>query len=169
MALGTSDKQRRFDDPVAVLGDRLKEGSIYRLLAEHGHEMFSDDYFADCYTNSPQGRPTVPARILATVMILQAFEGLSDREATDRLGFDLRWQAAAGVSVGAEAFHPTVLVGARNRLRASLRPRTPSPDCVPRSACSSSSWTRRPIPSRPRCALFLLATTTTRHRASRRM
>jgi len=123
MALGTSDKQRRFDDPVAVLGDRLKDGSIYRLLAEHGHEMFPDDYFADCYTNSPQGRPTVAARILATVMILQAFEGLSDREATDRLGFDLRWQAAAGVSVGAEAFHPTVLVGARNRLRASLRPR----------------------------------------------
>jgi len=123
MALGTSDTQRRFDDPVAVLGDRLKDGSIYKLLAEHGHEMFSDDYFADCYTNSPHGRPTVPARILATVMILQAFEGLSDREATDRLGFDLRWQAAAGVNIGAEAFHPTVLVGARNRLRASLRPR----------------------------------------------
>jgi hypothetical protein len=123
MALGTSDKQRRFDDPVAVLGDRLKDGSIYKLLAEHGHEMFPDDYFADCYSNSREGRPTVPARILATVMILQAFEGLSDREATDRLGFDLRWQAAAGVSIGAEAFHPTVLVGARNRLRASSRPR----------------------------------------------
>jgi len=123
MALGSSDKQRRFDDPVALLGDRLKDGSIYKLLAEHGHEMFPDDYFADCYLNSPLGRPTVPARILATVMILQAFEGLSDREAVDRLSFDLRWQAAAGVAIGTEAFHPTVLVGARNRLRASLRPR----------------------------------------------
>jgi len=123
MALGTADTQRRFDDPVVVLGDRLKDGSIYKLLAEHGHEMFPDDYFADCYTNSPHGRPTVPARILATAMVLQAFEGLSDREATDRLGFDLRWQAAAGVSIGAEPFHPTVLVGARNRLRASSRPR----------------------------------------------
>jgi hypothetical protein len=123
MALGTSDNQRRFDDPVAVLGDRLRDGSIYKLLAEHGHELFGDDYFADLYSNARGGRPTVPARILATVMILQAFEGLSDREATDRLGFDLRWQAAAGVAVGAEAFHPTVLVGARNRLRASERPR----------------------------------------------
>jgi hypothetical protein len=123
MALGSADKQRRFDDPVAVLGDRLREGSIYKLLAEHGHEMFPDDYFADCYLNSPLGRPTVPARILATVMLLQAFEGLSDREACDRLGFDLRWQAAAGVAIGAEAFHPTVLVGARNRLRSSERPR----------------------------------------------
>jgi hypothetical protein len=123
MALGTSGTQRRFDDPVAVLGDRLRDGSIYKLLAEHGHELFGDDYFADLYSNARDGRPTVPARILATVMILQAFEGLSDREATDRLGFDLRWQAAAGVAVGAEAFHPTVLVGARNRLRASERPR----------------------------------------------
>jgi len=43
------------------------------------------------------------------VMLLQAHEGLSDREACDRLGFDLRWQAAAGVDTGAEAFHPTVL------------------------------------------------------------
>jgi hypothetical protein len=123
MALGKSDTQRRFDDPVAVLGDRLKGGSIYKLLAEHGHELFGDDYFADCYSGARDGRPTVPARILATVMILQAFEGLSDREAVDRLGFDLRWQAAAGVAIGAEAFHPTVLVGARNRLRASEHPR----------------------------------------------
>jgi len=123
MALGKSDTQRRFDDPVAVLGDRLKERSIYKLLAEHGHELFPDDYFCDCYSSARDGRPTVPARILATVMLLQAFEGLSDREATDRLGFDLRWQAAAGVAVGQEPFHPTVLVGARNRLRASERPR----------------------------------------------
>src|ERR1022692_756541 len=56
-------------------------------------------------------------------MVLQAFEGLSDREACDRLEVDLRWQAACGVDTGAEAFHPTALVGQRNRLRASSRPR----------------------------------------------
>jgi hypothetical protein len=123
MALGKSDTQRRFDDPVAVLGDRLRDRSMYKLLAENGHELFPDDYFADCYSGARDGRPTVPARTLATVMLLQAFEGLSDREATDRLGFDLRWQAAAGVAIGQEPFHPTVLVGARNRLRASERPR----------------------------------------------
>ncbi len=56
-------------------------------------------------------------------MVLQAFEGLSDREARDRLEADLRWQAAAGVDVGHRAFHPTLLTGMRNRLRASARPR----------------------------------------------
>jgi hypothetical protein len=39
------------------------------------------------------------------------------------LAVDLRWQAAAGVDLGYEAFHPTALVGQRNRLRASERER----------------------------------------------
>ncbi len=36
---------------------------------------------------------------------------------------DLRWQAAAGVDTGCGSFHPTALVGQRNRLRGSERPR----------------------------------------------
>ena len=85
--------------------------------------MFGDEYFADLFKRSSLGRPTVPARVVAVVMLLQAYEGLSDREACDRLAFDLRWKAAAGLAVSAGAFHPTVLVGMRNRLRASDRPR----------------------------------------------
>ncbi len=106
-----------------LVGDQLVQGSIFRLLAEHGDALFGDEYFADLFKRSTLGRPTVPARVVATVMLLQAYEGLSDREACDRLAFDLRWKAAAGLTVGAEAFHPTVLVGMRNRLRASDRPR----------------------------------------------
>jgi hypothetical protein len=123
MALGRAQVQQGFDDPRVLLGDRLREGSLYRLLADHGQVTFPDDYFADLYTESAKGRPTVPARVVATVMVLQSFEGLSDREACDRLEVDLRWQAAAGVDAGYWAFHPTVLVGMRNRLRASARPR----------------------------------------------
>ena len=108
---------------VEILGDRLREGSLYRLLADEGDRLFGDDYFADLYKESARGRPTIPARVMATAMILQAFEGLSDAEACDRLEVDLRWQAAAGVRCGYEAFHPTSLVGQRNRLRASARPR----------------------------------------------
>jgi hypothetical protein len=123
MALGRARVQQGFDDPRVLLGDRLREGSLYRLLADHGQVMFPDDYFADMYAESARGRPTVPARVVATVMLLQSFEGLSDREACDRLEVDLRWQAAAGVDAGYRAFHPTVLVGMRNKLRASARPR----------------------------------------------
>jgi hypothetical protein len=123
MAIGSAVIEARFDNPVQLLGDRLREGSIYRLLADHGDRMFGDDYFADLYKRSVLGRPTIPARVMATVMLLQAFEGLSDAEACDRLEVDLRWQAAAGVHTAYEAFHPTCLVGQRNRLRASDRPR----------------------------------------------
>jgi IS5 family transposase len=123
MALGRAGNQAGFQDPRDLLGDRLREGSVYRLLADHGQVIFPDDYFADLYSRSVLGQPTVPARIVGTVMVLQAFEGLSDREACDRLECDLRWQAAAGVDAGYRAFHPTVLTGMRNRLRASARPR----------------------------------------------
>jgi hypothetical protein len=121
VALGSVSGQARFENPREVLGDRLT--GVYRFLADEGHRLFDDEYFADLYLRSRLGRPTVPARVLATVMVLQAFEGLSDREAVDRLGRDLAWQAAAGVEIGHDAFHATVLVGIRNRLRASNRPK----------------------------------------------
>ncbi|MCX6481503.1 MAG: transposase [Mycobacterium sp.] len=123
MALGREDRQVRFDDVMLLVGDQLPPDSVYRLLAEHGGALFGDEYFADLFKRSVLGRPTIPARVMATVMLLQAYEGLSDREACDRLAFDLRWKAAAGLTVDAVAFHPTVLVGMRNRLRASDRPR----------------------------------------------
>src|SRR5262245_38669797 len=113
----------RFDDALALLGDRLAEGTIYHLLAREGHRLFPDDYLADVFTDSTKGRATVPARVVCTVMLLQAHEGLSDREGVDHLAFDLRWKAAAGLPVDADAFHPTVLVGVRTRLRRSDRPR----------------------------------------------
>jgi len=111
VAIGSADRQARFDDCALLLGDELKAGSVYRLLAEDGDRLFGDDYFVDLFTRSRLGRPTVAARVVATVMLLQAHEGLSDREACDRLAFDLRWKAAAGLAVGSGSFHPTVLVG----------------------------------------------------------
>ncbi len=123
MGIGRSGKQGCLDDAALVLGERLAAGTLYRLLADEGHVLFADDYFADLFKATNRGRPTVPARVIATVMLLQSHEGLSDREAIDRLAFDLRWSAAAGLTVAPEGFHPTVLVGLRNRLRASVRPR----------------------------------------------
>ncbi|HTE71478.1 MAG TPA: transposase [Actinomycetes bacterium] len=123
MAVGRAEAQIRFDDAAGLLGDRLAPGSVYHLLAGEGQRLFPDDYFAELFLASAKGRPTVPARVVATTMLLQAHEGLSDREAVEHLAFDLRWKAAAGLAVDAGAFHATVLVGIRNRLRKSDRPR----------------------------------------------
>jgi len=66
------------------------ERSIFRLLAEQGHLLFPDAMFADLY--SSRGRRSIARRVMATVMVLQRFEGLSDSEAVDRLRFDLRYK-----------------------------------------------------------------------------
>jgi hypothetical protein len=61
--------------------------------------------------------------VIATVMVLQALEGLSDREAISALRRDIAWKVACGLRLDDEGFHPTVLVYWRNRLRSSDRPR----------------------------------------------
>jgi hypothetical protein len=65
----------------------------------------------------------VPAEVIATVMVLQALEGLSDRQAVSALRRDIAWKIACGLRLDDEGFHPTVLVYWRNRIRASQRPR----------------------------------------------
>ena len=73
-----------------LVGEQLRVGSVCRLLAKHGRSVVRREYFADLFKRSARGRPTVPAGVVATVMLLQAYEGLSDREACDRLTFDVR-------------------------------------------------------------------------------
>ena len=77
--------------------------------------------FAELFP-SGRGRPSVPADVVATVMVLQALEGLSDREAAQQLACNIAWKVAAGLSLTDPGFHPTVLTLWRTRLRASDRP-----------------------------------------------
>jgi len=118
---GTSDPDRQLLDAAALVGHLVPAGSVYAFLAEHRHRLFSDGLFADLF-GSGRGRPSVPADVIATVMLLQSLEGLSDREALDALRTDLRWKVAAGLALDDAGFHPTVLTLWRNKLRASDRP-----------------------------------------------
>jgi hypothetical protein len=118
---GTSQPQHVVMDAESVSGHLLPPGSVYAFLAEHRRELFPDAMFADLFP-SPLGRPSVPGDVVATVLVLQALRGLSDREAVEALTFDLRWKTACGLPVGAAAFHPTVLTYWRRRLAASAGP-----------------------------------------------
>ena len=77
--------------------------------------------FADLFPTG-RGRPSVPADVMASVIMLQALHGLSDSETVDAVTFDLRWKTACGMPVTAAAFHPTTLTYWRRRLAASDRP-----------------------------------------------
>jgi len=100
----------------------VPDGSVYAFLADHRQQLFPPGLFADLVV---QGRshPSVPSEVVATVMVLQALEGLSDREAISALRRDIAWKVACGLRLDDEGFHPTVLVYWRARLRASQRPR----------------------------------------------
>src|SRR4051812_16713530 len=94
---------------------------MFAFLAAHRHELFPDDMFADLFP-SRRGRPSIPADVVASVIVLQTLHGLSDAEAVEAVTFDLRWKAACGLAVTAGGFHPTTLTVWRGRLRRSPRP-----------------------------------------------
>ncbi len=71
---------------------------------------------------SGRGRPSVPADVIATVMVLQSLEGLSDRDAAQALRTDIAWKVAAGLSLDDEGINYSVLTYWRTRLRQSERP-----------------------------------------------
>lgn len=119
---GASDPQRELMDATALVGHLVRPGTVYALLAEHRHRLFPDEMFADLF-GSGRGRPSVPGEVIATVLVLQSLEGLSDRDALEALRTDLRWKVAAGLRLDDEGFHPTVLTLWRNKLRASDRPK----------------------------------------------
>lgn len=118
---GSSDQDRELLDAGALVGHLVAEGTVYRFLAEHRHRLFPDELFSDLF-RSKRGRPSVPADVIATVMVLQSLEGRSDREAIEALRTDLRWKVAAGLPLDHEGFHPTVLTLWRNKLRSSDTP-----------------------------------------------
>src|SRR3954465_4541249 len=118
---GTSHPEHVVMDAESVSGHLLPPGSVYAFLAEHRERLFPDAMFADLFP-SPRGRPSEPADVVAAVLVLQALQGLSDREAVEALSFDLRWKAACGWPVGAAGVHPTVLTYWRRRRGCSARP-----------------------------------------------
>ena len=117
---GTEKPDRELLDALGLCGALVREGSVYRFLAEHRLRLFGDGLFADLFGG--RGRPSVPGSVIAVVMVLQALEGCSDREAVERLRCDVRWKAAAGLGIDDEGFDASVLTLWRQRLRASSCP-----------------------------------------------
>ena len=118
---GSSDPNVELLDAAAFVSHLVPVDSVYAFLAEHRHLLFPDDAFADLFP-SGRGRPSQPADVIASVLVLQSLEGLSDRDATQALATDLRWKVACGLSITDAGFHPTTLTQWRNRLRKSDRP-----------------------------------------------
>jgi hypothetical protein len=91
MTAGTTPKQADlWAGTAAVCEGRVGEQSIWAVLYREGDRLFGDELFADLFAEV--GRRSVPPRIVATVMVLQRLQGLSDREAVEAFSFDARWK-----------------------------------------------------------------------------
>ena len=118
---GKERADRELLDARALVGHLVPAGSMFGFLAAHRGELFADADFADLFP-SGRGRPSVPASVMASVMVLQALHDYSDAEAADAARCDLRWKVACGFPLDHGGFDPSTLVYWRRRIAKSDRP-----------------------------------------------
>jgi hypothetical protein len=118
---GRERVDRQLLDAGALVGHLVPAGSMFAFLAAHRQELFGDEDFADLFP-SGKGRPSVPASVMASVLVLQVLHDYSDAEAADAARCDLRWKAACGFPLDHAGFDPSTLVYWRRRLARSDRP-----------------------------------------------
>lgn len=94
---------------------------MFRLLADQRRALFPTAMFDDLFP-SGRGRPSIPVDIVASVLVLQALHGVSDREAVAALRTDLRWKVATGLPIGHAGFDASTLTYWRRRLAGSDSP-----------------------------------------------
>jgi transposase len=114
--LGREDGQRSFFDACLEVEGLLEAGSFYETLYREGPRLLSDEDFLDCY-DVTTGRPSVPPSRMFKLLLLQMYEGATDRQAVERMAFDLRWKAALGLEIGDAAVGQATLVDFRTRLQ----------------------------------------------------
>src|SRR5579859_6558414 len=88
--------------------DHVGRNTFYGFLASQRGELFKDEEFAELYSRD-WGRPSVPPSLLATALLLQIHDRVSDEEARQRAAFDLRWKVALGLEVEARPFAKSTL------------------------------------------------------------
>lgn len=91
---------------------------FYRFLWEIREELFTDGFEDELIASyRPRGQDPCPPALLAMVMLLQRYDGLSDADAVDAAENDRRWQLVLG-TLGTERapFGQGTLVRFRTRM-----------------------------------------------------
>src|SRR3990170_6881086 len=88
--------------------DLVGKESFYGFLASQRGQLFRDEEFAMLYC-ADNGRNSVPPSLLATALLLQTHDRVSDEEAKERADFDLRWKVGLGVGLDQRPFAKSTL------------------------------------------------------------
>ena len=106
--LGERSDQRGLWEADRLYLDHVGRESFYGLLASLRGRLFRDAEFAEFYCPD-NGRDSVPPSLLATALLLQSHDRVSDAEAEARADFDLRWKVALGIEVEDRPFAKSTL------------------------------------------------------------
>lgn len=102
----------------AVAAKLRKSSAFYRFLWSVREELFAGEFHDELIASyQPRGQEPCPPAMLAMVMLLQRYDGLSDADAVDAAEHDRRWQLVLGtLGTGRAPFGQGTLV--RFRVRA---------------------------------------------------
>jgi len=108
MMLGVRSAQRGLLEADHLYLDYVGRDSFYGFLASMRGQLFQDEEFAELYCPD-NGRDSVPPSLVATTLLLQAYDKVSDAEAKQRADFDIRWKVALGIEVEDRPFAKSTL------------------------------------------------------------
>jgi len=113
--LGKRSAQRGLFEADNVLGAFVGEDTFYGYLASQRGTLFRDEDFKGLYCKD-NGRQSVPPSLLATALVLQTYDRVSDTEAKARADYDLRWKVALGIDLETRPFAKSTLQEFRAQL-----------------------------------------------------
>ncbi len=106
--LGERSDQRGLWEADRLYIDHVGRESFYGLLGSMRGQLFRDEEFAELYCLD-NGRDSVPPSLLATALLLQTYDRVSDAEAKRRADFDIQWKVALGIEVEERPFAKSTL------------------------------------------------------------
>lgn len=106
--LGLRSDQRGLFEADHLYLDYVGRNSFYSFMASQRGRLFRDEEFAELYCSN-NGRDSVPPSLLATALLLQTHDRVSDEEAKERADFDIRWKVALGVAIDDKPFAKSTL------------------------------------------------------------
>ena len=106
--LGKRSDQKGLWEADRLYLDYVGKDTFYGLLASLRGQLFRDDDFAEIYCPD-NGRDSVPPSLLATALLLQTYDKVSDAEAKARADFDIRWKVALGIEIEDRPFAKSTL------------------------------------------------------------
>lgn len=97
-----------------IFSDFLEHKNMCTVIKNEIAPLIKDTDFEDMYKDG--GRPPISPRVLASTLLMQFLEKLSDRAASFNLKFRLDWKIAFGLPLDFPGIHHTTLVHFRDRL-----------------------------------------------------